>query len=206
MIRQFNMLIVALFACTALAACSGDKAQEANALGFEDVTIGNASASVHVIEYASATCPACAFFHNDILPSLKADYIEPGKVKFTFREFPLDSVATLGFYVARCAPRDRYMRLIEAQFAAFAAGSLSGATARDAYAAFAEEQGIPADKFNTCLQDENILTNMRAMRDHGVNVDKVTGTPTLLINGKKYEGPLTVEDISAALDKALGAD
>lgn len=206
MLSKWKFAFFGLCAVALVVGCSSGGEAEVNELGFKDVTVGNKDASVHVVEYASATCPACAFFHNTIMPTLKENYIEPGKVKFTFREFPLDSMATLGFFVARCAPEGRYMNVIESQFAALASGALSGSTALEAYTAFAAEQGIPEERFQACLADESILANMRAMRDHGVDVDNVTGTPTLIINGKKYEGPLTLEDISAELDKALAAN
>jgi len=76
--------------------------------------LGQASAPVTIIEYASMTCPHCAHFHETTYPELKKRYIDTGKVRFIFREFPLDSVAATAFMVARCADKDKFFPLIEA--------------------------------------------------------------------------------------------
>ena len=82
-----------------------------------DVMIGSDKAPVTVIEYASMTCPHCAHFSETTFPELKKRYIDTGKVRFLFREFPLDQLAAAGFVLARCAGPDKYFPLIETLFA-----------------------------------------------------------------------------------------
>lgn len=77
---------------------------------------GKADAPVVMIEYASATCPHCAEFHEKVLQSIKTEYIETGKVRFIFREFPLDKLAMGAFMLARCAPSDKYFPTIDMMF------------------------------------------------------------------------------------------
>src|ERR1700687_5944958 len=81
-----------------------------------DESLGSANAPVTIIEYASMTCPHCAHFHETTFPELKKKYIDTGKVRFIFREFPLDSVAATAFMVARCADKDKYFPMIEVLF------------------------------------------------------------------------------------------
>ena len=99
----------------ALAACSNAGAS-VGAPGPEDMTMGNPQAKVLVAEYASVACPHCAAFNNDIMPAFKAKYIDTGKVRFIFREFPLDPLAAGASMLARCADKDKFYPLIETLF------------------------------------------------------------------------------------------
>src|SRR5947209_14674871 len=85
-----------------------------NPLG--EMALGDPQAPITVIEYASMTCPHCAHFHLTTFPELKKRYIDTGKVRFVFREFPLDPVATGAFMLARCAGNDRYFALLDLLF------------------------------------------------------------------------------------------
>jgi protein-disulfide isomerase len=87
--------------------------------GLPDMAMGNDKASVTVIEYASMTCPHCAHFQEVTFPELKKRYIDTGKVRYIFREFPLDSLAAAAFMLARCAgkdDKDKYFALVDTLF------------------------------------------------------------------------------------------
>src|SRR5690348_156488 len=71
-----------------------------------DMVMGDAKAPVTVVEYASMTCPHCAHFQETTFPELKKRYIDAGKVRYIFREFPLDNLAAAAFMLARCASTD----------------------------------------------------------------------------------------------------
>ena len=81
-----------------------------------DRILGRADAPVTVIEYASFTCPSCARFHADIVPGLKKSYIDSGKVRLVYRDFPLDRVAFAASVVARCSAADRYFGVVDLLF------------------------------------------------------------------------------------------
>ena len=83
-----------------------DQAELAKAGPAGDVVLGSDKAPVTVIEYASMTCPHCAHFSTTTFPELQKRYIDTGKVRFIFREFPLDALAAAGFMLARCAGND----------------------------------------------------------------------------------------------------
>ena len=82
-----------------------------------DVVLGSDKAPVTIIEYASMTCPHCAHFSTTTFPELQKRYIDTGKVRFIFREFPLDALAAAGFMLARCAGKDKFMPMVETLFA-----------------------------------------------------------------------------------------
>src|SRR5437773_12447140 len=77
---------------------------------------GQADAPVTIVEYASMTCPHCSHFHETTYPELKKKYIDTGKVRFIFREFPLDQLAAGAAMLARFAGPDRYFPMIEVLF------------------------------------------------------------------------------------------
>ena len=87
---------------------------EPPALG--DKILGKSDAPVTIVEYASATCPHCAAFHKDVFPQLKSEFIDTGKVKFIFREFPFDDLALAAFMLARCAPPEKYFPMLDVLF------------------------------------------------------------------------------------------
>jgi protein-disulfide isomerase len=69
-----------------------------------EMAMGPDTAKVTVVEYASASCPHCANFYKETFPSLKKEYIDTGKIRFIFREYPHDQAAFAAFVLARCAP------------------------------------------------------------------------------------------------------
>ncbi len=78
-----------------------------------DLTLGAADAKVTVVEYASMTCPHCAHFANEIFDDFKKKYIDTGKVRYVFREFPLDNLAAAVSMLARCGGSDKAIPLVE---------------------------------------------------------------------------------------------
>ncbi|MEL7112429.1 MAG: thioredoxin domain-containing protein, partial [Pseudomonadota bacterium] len=120
--RRATVAALSLFALSACGAADTSNAQESpsspSGVALTDMTLGSDDATITVVEYASWTCPACLQFHNDVIPVLKADYVETGQVKFIFREFPTPpaNVAVAGFALARCAGEDQYYSVIDDLF------------------------------------------------------------------------------------------
>ena len=206
-----NTLISA--ACVfALSACSGDQATSAVATSggsdFEvagDHAIGNPDADVVVVEYASVVCGACANWHNSVYPDFKAKYIDTGKVRFIFREFPTSpaNLAQAGFLIANCANEDRFMENISLQFKRQRA-LLTAQDTRQAYIDLAKASGLSEAEFEACLKNEDEIEKYEAVVKGGEDAG-VTSTPTFFINGKKTK-VFTIESFDEALAPLLGDD
>jgi protein-disulfide isomerase len=178
----------------------------------DDMVLGSQSARVTLIEYASAACPHCAHFHETVFPQLKANYIDTGKVFFVFRETLTAPapVAFAGFQFARCngaAPDQYFPRLAEVfanQQAMFSTGTVQGLV--DTLDRLGAHYGLSPDQIMQCLQDPDGQARIQRF-DAGATQFNVTGTPTLILNGRKLEDPgvTTYEGLSRVLDEALAA-
>lgn len=82
----------------------------------QDRPIGSAAAPITVIEYASMTCPHCAQFNNDILPIVKKELVETGKIRMIYRDFPFDKFAIKAAMLSRCAPPEKYHEVVDMIF------------------------------------------------------------------------------------------
>jgi protein-disulfide isomerase len=166
-----------------------------------DVVIGSDKAPVTIIEYASMTCPHCAHFEETTFPELKKRYIDTGKVRYMMREFPLDALAAAGFMLARCAGPDKYEAIIETLFAKQADWAVQQPI--EPLKAIAKQFGFTEDTFNQCLANQTVLDKIQVVRDHAVNKLGVNSTPTFFINGKRFVGDLTIDQIAKEVEPYL---
>jgi protein-disulfide isomerase len=197
-------LILALAAVggLALAACSKGGAASGPAEG--DMSLGNPNAKVKVVEYASASCSHCARFNNEVFPAFKAKYVDTGKVGYTLKEFltPPENVSAAGFLLARCAGKDKYFTVLDAiyknQMEMFQTGDFRGVLLR-----IAQQNGMSPAQFASCIDDEKAQAALNARVTRAVQQDKISGTPTFLVNGKTVgEGEVSLEQLDAAIAAA----
>jgi protein-disulfide isomerase len=166
-----------------------------------DVFLGKADAPVTIVEYMSMTCPHCARFHNDVFEAIKTKYVETGKVRFILREFPLDTRAAAAIMLARCAPEGQYFPMVSALFKS----QMTWATAEDGRAALLQMSklaGFTQESFEACLTNQKLLDDVNATRERASKEFGVDSTPTFIINGKRYAGEMSVEEMSAVIDAA----
>ena len=184
-----------------LAACG--KSGSSGAAGNDDMSMGNANAKVTMIEYASAACPHCARFNNEVFPAFKTKYIDTGKVHYIFREFLTEpvQVAAAGFMTARCGGKDKYFSILDAiyrgQEAMYQSGDFKGGLQR-----IAESAGISDDKFNACISDPAALTALQDRVQGYIDKDHINSTPTFVINGTQLVGEQTIATLDAAVATA----
>ena len=191
--RKILLFVVVLLGAALAQAWAGARADEA-----ADRVLGKADAPITIIEYASLTCPHCAAFDKDIMPELKTRYIETGKVKLIYRDYPLDEWALKAAMLARCAPPDRYFAFIDVLFA----NQVTWATAKDQLAALeriGKLGGLSSEQFDACMKnkalDDSIVAEaLRGQKEFGINA-----TPTILVNGKKVDNPQTFEEFDKIL-------
>ena len=193
-------LILSLALALTLAACG--KSGSSGAASNDDMSMGNANAKVTMIEYASAACPHCARFNNEVFPAFKTKYIDTGKVHYVFREFLTEpvQVAAAGFMTARCGGKGKYFSILDAiyrgQEAMYQSGDFKGGLQR-----IAESAGISDDKFNACISDPAGLTALQNRVQGYMDKDHINSTPTFIINGTQLVGEQTL----ASLDTAIAA-
>ena len=169
-----------------------------------DMVLGDAAAPIEIVEYASMTCHHCAAFHLDTLPLLKERYLDTGRARLVFREFPLDRVALTAAAIARCAGRERFFSFIHVLFET----QHSWAHAADAVAAIERilrMSGQPPDMVADCLENRAIVDGILAVRLDGDRKYDIRSTPTFVIAGEVHAGHLSFEQFDRLL-RAIEGD
>jgi protein-disulfide isomerase len=169
-----------------------------------DMVLGKADAPVEIIEYASMTCSHCATFDLDVLPELQKRYIDPGKVRLVFREFPLDAVAVRGAMLARCAGPDRFFGVVQLLFQQ--QKTWAGPDTKDPTAALkriGEIVGVSDDDFDACMADKPLMDRIVQSRLDAEKKYEIESTPSFVIGGKVHSGEMTIDAMSKLIDPLL---
>jgi protein-disulfide isomerase len=172
-----------------------------------DMVRGKANAPVTIVEYASMTCPHCAAFNKDVIPQLAKEYIDTGKAKLVFREFPLDGAARLASAVARCFSGAQYFSFIDVLFAKqldwikdFDGGGISREDIVEGLSQMAGQSGMARERVAACATDEKNLAVVDANWKDGENSYNVRATPTFIINGTTHVGGMSFDDLKKIID------
>ena len=169
-----------------------------------DLAVGDPDAPVTVIEFFSLTCPSCERFHKNVYNRLKPEYVDAGKVRFIVRDFPLNAPALQAAVLAHCAGPDRYFAFIDVLFQTFDNWAGSG-DYTDKLAQIGELGGVSRDRFADCLADTDLENRIfQSIADGQAEYD-VSGTPTLVVNGEKYDGKMTFDALARQIDRLLGS-
>ncbi len=199
------------FACSPADSAKSDKAQTTKPQNqYEiagDIGMGDPKAPVVLLEYASVTCVHCAHFHEEILPELKTQYIDTGKVRYVMREFPTQPVpiAVAGFMTARCAGPDKYYAVIDGLMRAQRT-IMSSSSPRTELLKIAKQSGLTEAEFNACITDEAGLDRIQASINSGVETYKISATPSFVVNGETISNVRTLEDLTKVIDPLLAED
>ncbi len=179
-------------------------AELAKPLPLGDVVLGPANSPVTIIEYASMSCGHCAEFHKTIYPKIKAEYIDTNKIRYIFREFPLDIKAAAGSMLARCVGKDdpnKYHAVVDILFATQNDWVLKDTS--EQLKRIAKQAGMSDDAFNACLANQSMLDAMKQGQDQAYEKFKVDSTPTFFVNGSKLKGGASFEDFKKLIDPNL---
>ncbi len=202
--RRQLILGASTLAATAAFASTGHAAVDIAALHAPpaegEMAMGPENAKVVVVEYASASCPHCASFHKTAFQELKKEYIDTGKIRFIFREFPLNQPALAAFMLARCAPKEKYFPLIDMFFEQQETWL---AAPREGLEKIAQLAGFTKETFEACLKNEAVAKGILAVSDKASKEFGVDSTPSFFVNGELLKGSLTIEELRAKIDPLL---
>jgi protein-disulfide isomerase len=164
-----------------------------------DKMLGKPDAPITIIEYASLTCPHCAAFHSEVFPKVKAEWIDTGKARFIFRDFPWDPGAQAAALISQCSG-DRYFAFIDTYFHTQAqwAHSESPVAALRGIARFG---GLSNDEVDKCMSDKTLFQQIADRQKDGEDRYGVNSTPSFIINGKLYAGEMSYESFAKILSK-----
>jgi protein-disulfide isomerase len=169
-----------------------------------DVVLGDETAPVTVIEYASFTCPHCARFHTETWPQFKAAYVDTGKVRFILREVYFDRYGLWASMTARCGGADAFYPMAD-QF--LKKQSVWKNVAENQIGAEIQKigrlNGLSNGQLDACLADQDYAKALVEAYQKHAEADEVKSTPTFIINGEKASGTLPFEEISALVDAHL---
>ncbi|HOT82466.1 exported hypothetical protein [uncultured Defluviicoccus sp.] len=164
--------------------------------------LGAPDAPVTIVEYSSLTCPHCADFHIHTLPKLKAAYIDTGKVRFIFRDFPLDPRALSAAMVARCVEPNRYFGFLEILFRDQETWAISDDPVRELKVR-AKLAQLSEAAFNACLANEELAKAITDKAKQAHEQEGVRSTPIFFIGDRTLRGAYPFEDFKTIIDAAL---
>ncbi|WP_417242046.1 DsbA family protein [Celeribacter sp.] len=170
-----------------------------------DLTIGDADAPIEVIEYASYTCPHCANFHEAVFKPLKKDYIDTGKVKFTYREIYFDKFGLWASMVARCGGSMRYFgiqSLLYEQQEEWIAGGKDAMQIVENLRKIGKTAGLSDADLDACMNNGEMAQAMFEKASQEAEADDVSSTPSLVIDGVKHSN-MSYADLQKILDEKL---
>ena len=167
------------------------------------ITVGNKDAKITIIAFESLTCSHCANFHKNVFPELKKEYLDTGIAKIEFRHFPLDIMAFNASKIAQCK-NDGNSDILESLYAnqqKWVKGS-SIQEANKNLQKFLKNEGFSID-FDSCINNKEIEDFVLNDRIDGTKNFKVSSTPTIIINNKKFEKTLNYKNLKKALEKLI---
>jgi len=170
----------------------------------DDPSIGQEEAAITIIDFSDYQCPFCAKFYSEILPQLKTDYIQTGKVKYVFRDFPLNvhPKAQYAHYAAECAKeQNKYWEMHDMLFEKQAEWS-EAENLVETFTLYAGEIKLNTTNFNSCMTSEKYREEIAKDKEDGISYG-VKGTPTIIINGKLIRGVSNYEQLKQLLEKEL---
>jgi protein-disulfide isomerase len=166
---------------------SATAALVAKPVSLPDVAIGSIKAPVTITEYASMSCPHCAVFGENVFPMLRWKYIDTGKVRFVFREFPLDIKAAAASMLARCIANDDAEKYLSAVDTLFKQQDRLMDQTKDTLKSIGKLNGMSEQAVETCEKNQALLDKLAADQKYALDTLKVDSTPTFFVNGERLK-------------------
>ncbi len=181
MTRFFATMAAALLLVfTSAAGAAPPSAEEA----LKDRVLGDPNAPIEIVEYSSLTCSHCRHFHIDILPDLKKNYLDTGRAKLVYRDFPFDQLGLMAAIMARCAPPSRYFQFLDVLFQNQEKWAQNADPIR-ALTRIGSLGGLSEADFRACTENRTIVDGVLQTRLEAGKRYQVNSTPSFIINGEK---------------------
>jgi protein-disulfide isomerase len=203
--RKMKLLIALLAAVAVLTGCIGDDAPAPKNitnwtnLADQGASIGPEGAKVTVVEFSDFECPFCARFHKNTMPQIKERYIDSGKVRLVFRNYPLEihASAVLAAQAVECAGgQGRFWQMADKAF------DNQADLSKEKFKTWAADLGVEGEAFNQCIETDMTLSKVRKdMKD--ADDAGVRSVPTFYINGRVVEGAQEYEVFERIIDEEL---
>ena len=188
---------------TAARAQSAIAAAVAKPVSLPDIAIGSANAPITITEYSSMSCPHCAAFGQNVFPMLRSKYIDTGKVRFVFREFPLDIKAAAASILARCIGKGDSEKYLSAVETIFKLQDRLMVQTKDTLIYVGKQHGMSEQDVETCEKDQAQFDKLTADQQYAVRELKVTSTPTFFFNGVRFQGAMSFEELEERIRPLL---
>jgi len=193
--KAFSLFLVIIF----IAFSTELKAQDYS------IVLGKNNAPVKIKIFSSLTCPYCANFHTEVIPEIKKNYVDSGKVQLIFIDFPLDQSAFNASKLLHCCDKTKQMTLLDSIYEnqeKWTAGS-NISDINNNLKKIAENLGINSNDFNKCLNNDIIADKILNDRIDGQKKYSISSTPTIIINEKKLEDTVNFKNIKKRIEKLI---
>ena len=200
-IKIFFLIKIILFLTILSVKCYSDNLEKNDSL----VVMGSDEAVVKIKIFSSLTCPHCANFHNEVLPEIKKEYVDTGKVQLIFIDFPLDQVAFNASKLLHCLDKEKQITFLDIIYETQIEWT-KGSNINDInknLKKIVENLGISSTQFDKCLIDEVISDKILNGRIDANQKYSIDSTPTIVINEKKLEGSASFKNIKKKIEKII---
>ena len=169
------------------------------------VVLGPDKATVKIKVFSSLTCTHCANFHIKVVPEIKKEYIDPGKVQLIFIDFPLNQVAFNASKILHCLDKKKQMTFLDIIYETqikWTDGSNINEINNN-LKKIVKNLGISSTLFDKCLVDEVISDKILNGRIDANKKYSINSTPTIIINEKKLKGSVNFKNIKKKIEKLI---
>ena len=200
--KMATLIVATALLHTTLTANTSDAGIADLADSIKEMTIGEKDAPLTIVEYASLGCSHCAKFHQETYPALKKDYIDTGKVKLIFRDFPLGTPALAATMIARCSGPERYFGFVEMFFRSQTEWS-HAENPLEALSKVARLGGMPTVDVQACMRNQKLLEYIQLQKKHAYEEDGINATPYFVIGTEKLSGGLPYNQMKVIIEREL---
>ena len=201
MTKAYNFLFFTIFFVFVLTPIYGESALD---ITEKDFVVGNEDAKITIIEYASLSCSHCADFHVNTLETLKKEYIDTGKVRMVFRDYPFNYPALLGSMVLRCIPENYRYDYMNALFKLQPdwVNKKNKKSIQELYKIM-QSGGMTKEEYDACIYNTELENEILEGVMEAQNQFNIKSTPSFIINGKLVEGNKSIKEFRQIIDKIL---